>query len=634
MPPEAGGKAAQGPIPFSTPGGDGPAMDALSASLAGAGRRARGRKAQAVASRPDPAFSDALRRKLVNGEDAAADASSDTSADTSSDGATVLAAAAVRPAGEGLGPLSRPRVGTGPAVKAPVKPGALPEAESQAGSITSSRTRRKGLLGLLLVAVVVVAVVAAGLASGRLAGTPTNRAGDVAATTLLHGGASRAMAAGTALANGDEIQVAAGGHATLDLGASQARLAGGTDVVLNQLSSSAIILDLRAGRAYSRVVLPAGGSYTVVTGAYHWSASGTAFDLDLTPGTSGGTQVTLLALEHSVAVSGPDAETEIAEGNAAVGQLDAAATTPLVIGPIPASAFSDPWLIANAQTDEQLGEPIGALAGVALAPNGTPTTNPSPTPEPSAAPTLDANPSPSLAPSSAPSPALPSPKPTDRPNPTPTPTASPSPTPTATAKAGFNLTSTSCPGGVVISWTKYSGAGFSRYVTLRGATSNISATYPQFGTTTIGTASSSNQAATTGFDPIRSQTFYYRTLVLNAANQVLAASPTRRFVGLPITQVDPLAITSDYLSFDWTALVVLPNFKAACFSEYHVVYSVTPLSESTTIVIKKASQGSVLIPPAGWTAGETVTFDVVAVLNTPLGVMTVADSTQASATHP
>ncbi|HEY7828180.1 MAG TPA: hypothetical protein VIB99_08090 [Candidatus Limnocylindrales bacterium] len=561
-----------------------------------------------MASRPDPAFSDGLRRKLVSGDLASADAPLEA--------APILAAAAVRPANERLGPLSRPRIGSGPAVST-----VDASAEPQAGSTARPRVRRKGLLGLLLVAVVVVAVVAAGLVSGRLAGTPTNRAGDVAATTLLHGGASRAMAAGTALANGDEIQVAAGGHATLDLGTSQARLAGGTDVVIDQLSSSAIVLDLRAGRAYSRVVVPAGGSYTIVTGPYRWTASGTAFDLDLTPGPSAGLQVTLLALEHSVAVSGPDAETEVAEGDAAVGQLGSSATTPLVIGPIPGSAFSDPWLIANAQTDEQAGDPIGALAGVALAPNGTPTTNPSPTPEPSAAPTVDVSPSPSLVPSSAPSPALPSPTPTDRPTPTPTPTDSPSPTPTASPKAGISLTSPSCPGGVVLSWSKYAGTGFVRYVTVSSG-GPIGATF-QSGMNVV--AQTANRSITTAVDPIGPSTALYRTFALGSGDKTLAASAQGTFHGLPTAALGPLDVTTDYKLLVWQA----QDFAPGCFTEYRINYSNVT---SQFFYVSNDLQGNIAIP--GWTSGQQATFTVVAIRHTPLGDLVVGDASAFMTTHP
>jgi hypothetical protein len=331
--------------------------------------------------------------------------------------------------------------------------------------------------------------------------------------------------------------------------------------------------------------------------------------------------VTLLALEHSVAVSGPDAETEIAEGDAAVGRLGGSATTPLAIGPIPVSAFSDPWLIANAQTDEQLGEPIGALAGVALAPNGTPTTNPSPTPEPSAAPTLDASPSPSLAPSSAPSPALPSPTPTDRPNPTPTPTDSPSPTPTATAKASFNLTSTSCPGGVVLSWSKYSATGFVRYVTVSSG-GPIGATF-QSGMNVV--AQTANRSITTAVDPIGPSTAHYRTFALGSGDKTLAASALGTFHGLSKIPLGPLDVSTDYTLLVWQAY----DFAPGCFTNYVATYN-DPFQG--TIDVGNDLQGNIVIP--GWTSGQQATFTVVAIRHTPLGDLVVGDASAFTTTHP
>ena len=292
--------------------------------------------------------------------------------------------------GEALGPLGRPRVGGGTATRA---------ATATAGTGAVHRRGRAGIWAVFAALILVVAVAAVGIAGGRFAGTPSNRAGDVAGTTLVRGGASSVLSSGTALAAGDEVTVGAGGHATLDLGASLARLDSGADVRLDGLSASTVQLTLVAGRIYSRVSLPAGGTYAVATGPFSWSATGTAFDLDLTPGPTGAGQVSLLALEHSVTVSGPNTETEVSEGNLATVGFGGSSPSALAVGPIPTSAFTDPWLITNAQADERLGDPIGALAGVALAPNGTPTAGPSQSVAPSAAPVDGASPSPSDQPS-------------------------------------------------------------------------------------------------------------------------------------------------------------------------------------------------------------------------------------------
>ena len=81
--------------------------------------------------------------------------------------------------------------------------------------------------------------------------------------------AARRWSPATALAAGDEVKVASGGTATLILGSSQARLAGGADVEIMTLSSSTVQLALLAGRAYNRVDLPAGGTYAVADRAVH-----------------------------------------------------------------------------------------------------------------------------------------------------------------------------------------------------------------------------------------------------------------------------------------------------------------------------------------------------------------------------
>ena len=79
---------------------------------------------------------------------------------------------------------------------------------------------------------------------------------------------------------GDEIEVGAGGQATLAMGGSFVRLAPGSDVRLDSLD-----VEARRRRPARRPrLLPSlrrrRGDYTVVTGSVSWVAAGTAFDLD------------------------------------------------------------------------------------------------------------------------------------------------------------------------------------------------------------------------------------------------------------------------------------------------------------------------------------------------------------------
>ncbi|HLY14902.1 MAG TPA: hypothetical protein VKR24_11180 [Candidatus Limnocylindrales bacterium] len=596
---------AADPIPFdraSDP--DESALTVLATELGAAGRRARNRKAQASAAHPDPGFVEALRGHLLAPGSGLGGAAF---------GGVAFAGAAV--AGAGVGTSLEIPVRTRPAAPA-----------------TRSRRSGRALRAWAVFALVVVLLVAAaGLLAGRLVATPANRASDVAGATLIRGGTSSTLVAGTSLQAGDEIRVASTGHATLQIGSSLARLAPGADVQLSSLSASAVRLALVDGRAYNRVNVPAGGSYAVATGPYAWTATGTAFDLSRTTLSGGGTQVVLLALQHSTSVTGPAGTQVIPEGSAATAVFGSPASDGLTVAPIPASDFLDPWLIANAKSDEALGYPIGALAGVALAPNGTPTTavsSPTGTPSdtPSSAPSDTPGSTPVVSPSSRPAPSV-TPVPTPRPTPTPTASPSPSPTPTPTATPALGLSLTSCPGGVVINWSKYSGPGFVRYVTLRSGMPTIPAAYNSglalagSSTGTLGTTSAADPGNDAG------ATYFYRTLALGANNKVLQASQVVAASGASQFDLGPASVVGP--------VVVWSLFnQPACFSDYKVLYSG---SQDGFITISSRLQTNTAVPdPSGFSSGDTIFFRVQVLRVTPLGQFVVAQTTgsQPSYTYP
>ena len=583
------------PIPFdraSDP--DETALTALAAEMAAAGRRARNRKAQATAARPEPAFAESLRARLL----------APGAASGAAFGGAPFAGAAL--AGAGVGTT----------LEAPAR-------TRQAAPASRSRRSQKALRAWAVFAVIVVLLVAAtGLLAGRLVASPANRASDVSGATLIRAGASSTLLAGAALSAGDEIRVGSTGHATLLLGPSQARLAPGADVQLDSLSGSALRLALVGGREYNRVGVPTGGSYAVVTGPYSWTATGTAFDLDSSALAAGGTQVILLALEHSVAVTGPAGTQVIPEGSVVSAIFGSPASDGLTVGPIPAIDFADPWLIANAKADESLGYPIGALAGVALAPNGTPTTSvASPTLAPTDPPTDAPSDTPGSSPAVSPSPtSTPSgtPTPTATPRPTPTPTASPSPTPTPTATPAMSLSLTSCPGGVVLNWSKYSGPGFARYVTMRSAMPSIPPVYDAAkvlagtSTTSIGTTSAADPANNAG------ATYFYRTLALGAGNKVLQASPLEASSGSGQFDLGPASVVGP--------VVVWSIFnQAACFSSYRVLYSG---AASGSMTVGSRLQTNTAVPDAsGFGSGDTIFFEVQVLRSTALGHFVAAQTT-------
>jgi FecR protein len=570
-------------------------LDLLADELAATGRRARSRKAQLSAALPDASFSLALRGRLL------------------------------QPAGAAL--ISSAMA------DAPAEPGLRARPKGRSAGASHRRTR-VWLWAVLAVGILLLGGLAAKVALGGLGAAPINRAGDVANATLVRGGSSRALVAGMDLAAGDEIKVAAGGHATLILGGSQARLAAGSDLKVNVLSSLTTQVALLAGRAYNRVVLPAGGEYEVVTGPYGWTATGTAFDVDRTPADGGGEQVTLLALEHPVSVTGPAANQQIPEGSAVTVVFGGPGSDSLTVGPIPALDFSDPWLISNAKADEALGYPIGALAGVALAPNGTPVASPTPSTGPAATPsdspesTSGASPSPTVGPTSTP-------RPTQQPTPTPTAIPSPSPTPTITPQPSLSLSLSSCPGGIVASWSKYTGSGFSRYVTLRDIVPSIPAAY-NASKVVAGTSTNSIAKTSAKDSPVSNgATYFYRTLVLGSGNKVLEASDVEAGLGFAERDLGPAAVGGS----TGGVVVVWSVFdQPACFSEYQVLYSTDQsFSTSTAIPVTNRLQTNIAVPPASqFSSGDTIWFRVQVVRQTSLGQFVVAQTsgTAPSYTYP
>ncbi|MGH2464056.1 MAG: hypothetical protein ACRDGI_01200, partial [Candidatus Limnocylindrales bacterium] len=555
--------------------------------------RARGRKSQLLAARPEVVFTSGLRNLLA------------------------------------------------PPVALSLLPEGLPPTPVGMRLIVPPMTRRRTpslrLFLLIGVCLALIAAAAFAVSAGVLGSAATNRAGEAAGATLVRAGGSQALVAGTALAAGDEVKVASGGGATLLLGSSQARLAGGADVKITTLSGSTVQLALLAGRAYNRVVLPTGGAYSVVTGPYTWTATGTAFDVSRGPDPVGGEQVTLLALEHAIAATGPSTNRQIPEGSSVSVVFGSPSSDEIVVGSIPPSVFLDPWLIANAKTDESLGYPIGALAGVALAPNGTPTVSPTATDQPTTAPTDSplASPNPSDGPGNGPSPSTSptaTPTPTAHPTATPTPTASPSPSPspTATAQPTLSLSPNSCSGGVILSWSKYGGAGFVKYVVLRSSVPTIPKAYPaQGGASVIASTSVRTNLTASDASGVAGLTYFYRALVLGSGNAILEASDVVAAPAFAVGDLDQASVNQGYVV--WNGF----GGSAACFSEYRVQYSPDADfgSQVHTIIVTAQKTTNVQVPAAGsvFLPGDTVYFRVQVV---HLGIPSLFLVAQTSGTPP
>jgi hypothetical protein len=418
---------------------------------------------------------------------------------------------------------------------------------------------------------------------------PAARASAVSGATLIRDGVASKLAAGTDIRVGDEVRVAADGRATITIGATEARLAGGADLRIDLVSADRIVVDQVAGRVYHRVVVNPGGTYTVETASLDWIARGTAFDLDRMSIDEGG-RLTLTAVQHEVGVNGPTVRATIEERQQAVASVGDTAN--LSIGEAPESALRDPWLVANARLDLALGYPLGIFKGVDLSEpsassisTAAPSTRPSPagpSPETTHGPTADPTttqppPMPTSTPSTPTGPR--SPGPTPRPTPRPTPKATPKPTPTPSSKPTSSIeplsfTASACPGGVVLDWASFGGGGFDHYLVLRSTSTSIPAAYPpQDGARVVGGTYTTERSKTDGYDRIGrgGATAHYRAIAFDHGNHALAASAVQTVKTKPVKRLGALAIESSGSStrFDWSTFAG----PAGCYTAYKLAYS-------------------------------------------------------------
>jgi outer membrane biosynthesis protein TonB len=192
---------------------------------------------------------------------------------------------------------------------------------------------------------------------------------------------------------------------------------------------------------------------------------------------------------------------------------------------------------------------------------------------PASASVVTATPAPTPIPTPQPTP-RPTSKPTPRP--TPVPTARPTPTPTPLpAVAPMSLATTSCDGGVVLGWSPISDPRFARYVTLRSTASSIAAAYPPTGGAALvdgSKTSSADSTSTADTGGSAGTTYRYRTLALDAGNQVIGASALASGTAKAAKALGPVSVEPDAsggLRVSWTPYAG----PGACFTWYKVVYS-------------------------------------------------------------
>ncbi len=568
---------------FATDLGDSPALSGpagLEARLAEAAARARATRAvggalspraardlrarlaaAAAAAAAAPALEGAATAELTAAEPVAPDAAA-TPASTARRSAIHVErrrwARESRPTPDATSPVVSP-------------PAPIPVTPAPARPRTGRRRTWRSLIRLVALLVVVAMLVGAtAYASGRLLppGTVTATVVEATGAIATRIGTPVPLTAGTALQVGDTVTVSSQGSAVLGLGDSRVRLAGGSAVHLDRVDAAGVTVAQLAGRAYYRVITAAHAPFAVTTGPVTWTATGTAFDTDREPVAtgqgSGQERVTLLAIQDAVAASGPGFDTSVPQGERAVVYIGAA--TPTVapaLDAIPASALADPWLQANGAADLAAGLPLGILDGhlqVALA---SPIASPSPFVTPSVLPTDTPFPT-----------ALDTPGPTPTTGPTARATARPTaaPTPSPTPGIGtLDLAAASCPAGVVLDWSTYSGAGvFKRYVTLRSPSGPPPVAYPPTGST-VQVDPATSKLYASGYDKTGAGSqFYYRTLALDKDGKVLAASAARYAgAGGGVASISDFTAVKDGA---WTDLSWTPfSGPSGCFTEYRFI---------------------------------------------------------------
>ena len=197
---------------------------------------------------------------------------------------------------------------------------------------------------------------------------------------------------------------------------------------------------------------------------------------------------------------------------------------------------------------------------------------------------------------------------------------------------------TGCNGGVLIQWSPISDARFAKYRTLRSTSPEIPAAYPAAGgATEVGTAKVGSMGASTAFDLAPAgTTFYYRTLALDGAGAVIAASAVGSSAAQPVHAMGPMIVAPDPegTRFTWTPY---PG-SGACFTYYKLAYTLdgSPPSyvEGDPYLAAISPQGQATYATADLVSGKTYTFRLQAIRATDAGAFVVAQTDVVTYTAP
>ena len=196
-----------------------------------------------------------------------------------------------------------------------------------------------------------------------------------------------------------------------------------------------------------------------------------------------------------------------------------------------------------------------------------------------------------------------------------------------------------CDGGVVIGWSPVADARFHHFTTLRSAGPDIPMAYPpQNGAVDFGTSYSSKSSAMSAFDVAAppGATSYYRTMVFDAADAVIATSGVAQVVAKPVAGLGPLAVAPDPggTRFTWTPY----GGGSDCFTFYKLSYTLDSSPPSylagDTTLLASADQSQATYVSPDLVSGETYTFRLEVIRGTDTGKFVVAHTDLATYTVP
>jgi hypothetical protein len=224
--------------------------------------------------------------------------------------------------------------------------------------------------------------------------------------------------------------------------------------------------------------------------------------------------------------------------------------------------------------------------------------------------------------------------PTATPQPTPTPPpppAEPTPAPPS-GPAAMTLSLKSCDGGVVISWSKYKGADFNHYTTLRNTTATIPMAYPpQGGAVDFGGTYTTDPSVLSAVDTSGAPwaTYYYRAMAFNVEDDVVGASDVISAQAKPTLALGALVVAPDAggTRFTWSPY----TGPGACFTYYKLVASTTDPDPSyldgDPYLWAGSWQGESTVVSADLVSGQTYYLRLQAIRTTALGAFVAAETT-------